>query len=772
MRRTKLLFSSILATVLGMGVIGGVVAAKNTESKPVEKVGAATSTTLYYAISSTDVGSYTVKCNVNRKGDGDDYAQYTMAKQSGTYHGLKIYKSTFTDLYDGLGCIQFQLYSGSTWISQDQPFGPRSWTSASTYNGKMWVHGQTGWKTYSTDPSTTSKTLYIDATNWSSIGSNTPKCHYWIDWGDGNSTSYNDVDGANITAVSGGGTYSNKKWWSFTINPNGTSGLKFLFMYNNYSMQTADISYSASYNAYYVSGTKSAAPESSFTSNGTIYTIQKYKKLGSGSSTLIGTDYLLGGESYQVPAIPSAETGYSAPSQWCSTEAGGNPKYSKDAWISNVTENKTLYALYTAATYNIVYDRNLNDGGATVTQVKNYGTSVTLYTPKTGALSAARWNPSFAKRFLYWNTDWSDKTSTGRKNAGSTYTTNSGATLYYIETWWNFRYKSDSDSDWITLVENDDGLDTSNYKVQFAPESAHVLNHGDKLYFQYSSNGGTDWSDLTVTTYSGSNNNYDTSTGIKLTTTDTIFLKINNSNVYDCWVPGITDYTIRVNSTDTYSMVGAGTSGGGKEQMKATALVYGIKDQLLDIGYQGGYYRGYRNGGCAGIEERNNNLYFTITGMYEVYLIKQDDVHWDNIYVSIDDSASAEKWGEVFMATVGCDASGVNLPSGWSSNVSYYPNLNSATKNIIYAASANPSASAPMLNQAIARYETAIRNHPSLTKFITNGSGTIRAVSMRTSPLHMISSEANSGALIVIVIGATSITAIGGYFFIRRKKQK
>ena len=42
MRRTKILFSSILATVLGMGVIGGVLTTKNTKSKPVEKVVAAT----------------------------------------------------------------------------------------------------------------------------------------------------------------------------------------------------------------------------------------------------------------------------------------------------------------------------------------------------------------------------------------------------------------------------------------------------------------------------------------------------------------------------------------------------------------------------------------------------------------------------------------------------------------------------------------------------------------------------------------------------------
>lgn len=94
---------------------------------------AATETTVYYCI---DVDNpYTVKLNVNRKGDGDDWAQYDM-ELVGTYHDKSVYKCTYTDLWDGVGVMQFQLYDGSNWKSQVVPID--NWTFVNVYNGKMY----------------------------------------------------------------------------------------------------------------------------------------------------------------------------------------------------------------------------------------------------------------------------------------------------------------------------------------------------------------------------------------------------------------------------------------------------------------------------------------------------------------------------------------------------------------------------------------------------------------------------------------------------------
>ena len=39
---------------------------------------AATETTVYYTAPASEIGSYTVKLNVNFKGDGDEWHQYNM----------------------------------------------------------------------------------------------------------------------------------------------------------------------------------------------------------------------------------------------------------------------------------------------------------------------------------------------------------------------------------------------------------------------------------------------------------------------------------------------------------------------------------------------------------------------------------------------------------------------------------------------------------------------------------------------------------------------
>ena len=137
-----LIITTALAMVLGAGVAVGAHQAKT------QRVEAATSTTVYYAVSSSVVGTYTVKLNVNFKGDGNDWHQYTMNKETDTFDGKDVYSYTYTDAYDGVGVMQFQLYDGETWIMQQEPIN--SWTTVGNYNGKVWVHND-GWYTYTPD---------------------------------------------------------------------------------------------------------------------------------------------------------------------------------------------------------------------------------------------------------------------------------------------------------------------------------------------------------------------------------------------------------------------------------------------------------------------------------------------------------------------------------------------------------------------------------------------------------------------------------------------
>jgi len=112
----------------------------------------------YLNSSKTDVSpTYTVKLNINRQGDAQNWAQYDMTKTGTTMNGKVVYKCNFTDLYDGLGALQFQIYKDGGYQVQVEPIS--SWTSASTYNNKVYDNGS--WQTYSPDSSNDGHDLYL-----------------------------------------------------------------------------------------------------------------------------------------------------------------------------------------------------------------------------------------------------------------------------------------------------------------------------------------------------------------------------------------------------------------------------------------------------------------------------------------------------------------------------------------------------------------------------------------------------------------------------------
>lgn len=162
---------------------------------------AATKTTVYYSVPAATVGDYTVKLNVNRKGDGDDWQQYNMTLTDKTYFGNLIYTYTFTDLHDGVGKMQFQLYNGEKHISQIEAYS--SWTAVGTYNGKMYDHTY-GWKAYNYD-----KTVIIHALKTSGWTPN--NVHNYFNNGS------SDEEEANFPGNATTQSTLNSDWYDYTI---------------------------------------------------------------------------------------------------------------------------------------------------------------------------------------------------------------------------------------------------------------------------------------------------------------------------------------------------------------------------------------------------------------------------------------------------------------------------------------------------------------------------------------------------------------------------
>ncbi len=146
----------MLVTTLTIGVVSTNAAYTDSDS-----VGATNTTVYFVPALSSDTSGYVdsasgllndgcvLKANYNKKGDGDDWASTTMTyDDGGTYSGYAIYKCSFTDSYDGLGKLQFQIYQNNSWKAQCQPIS--SWTSVSNYNGKL--YNGSSWVTLTYDP--------------------------------------------------------------------------------------------------------------------------------------------------------------------------------------------------------------------------------------------------------------------------------------------------------------------------------------------------------------------------------------------------------------------------------------------------------------------------------------------------------------------------------------------------------------------------------------------------------------------------------------------
>ena len=112
-------------------------------------------------VACNNTSSYTVKLNVNRKGDGDDWQQKTMSKAGITFEGKKLYITSYENKYSGLGKMQFQYYDGSTYKGQKEPIS--SWTST-THNEEIYNYDGSSW--YSTQTVETSARFYFDASGW------------------------------------------------------------------------------------------------------------------------------------------------------------------------------------------------------------------------------------------------------------------------------------------------------------------------------------------------------------------------------------------------------------------------------------------------------------------------------------------------------------------------------------------------------------------------------------------------------------------------------
>lgn len=157
----------------------------------------------------------------------------------------------------------------------------------------------------------------------------------------------------------------------------------------------------------------------------------------------------------------------------------------------------------------------------------------------------------------------------------------------------------------------------------------------------------------------------------------------------------------------------------------------------------------------------SSNIHNIESGTYEFYF----DYEAKSLYITDPVYAAADEWAQYFLNNVGCDSTGVNLPTGWSDCATEYAKLKGASKDLIYGATAKQNGS--YIEKAVARYDHALVSHPTLDRFIKNSSNVSRAVS---SPFGIQMETNNTQATITIVVTTLiSVVAVGGFFLLKRK---
>lgn len=112
-----------------------------------------------------------------------------------------------------------------------------------------------------------------------------------------------------------------------------------------------------------------------------------------------------------------------------------------------------------------------------------------------------------------------------------------------------------------------------------------------------------------------------------------------------------------------------------------------------------------------------------------------------------------------------------NPSTVWSNLSTFKTNLSSAAQNTLKTLPANESGTA--VEAALARYDLVIRKYTTssyvdfLGRFSSGGANATALILGATQ-----SAELNSSALVIVIVSIISAVAIGGYFFLRKRKEQ
>lgn len=140
----------------------------------------------------------------------------------------------------------------------------------------------------------------------------------------------------------------------------------------------------------------------------------------------------------------------------------------------------------------------------------------------------------------------------------------------------------------------------------------------------------------------------------------------------------------------------------------------------------------------------------------------------NNYYVEFEvaDSVTAETFSQEFLDNLICDGTGATAPTyatgySWADFETLYNQLPDAEKNALCSSLANESGS--VIEQAMARYDFIVAKY-GYKNFIS------RSISNRSNMMEGIIST-DSALMIVVVMSLLTVTFLGGWYMLKKKKE-
>ena len=178
---------------------------------------------------------------------------------------------------------------------------------------------------------------------------------------------------------------------------------------------------------------------------------------------------------------------------------------------------------------------------------------------------------------------------------------------------------------------------------------------------------------------------------------------------------------------------------------------------------------GTQESGAYDLKETNNNRYLTLYNAqdWRAYTTADATNREENTDLQ---AFNATQFATEFLSTytAGCIQSGSYDANDmmWDTAAAQYALLANADKTALSSASASESGST--VQQAAARYDYIVGKYGTSTfsDFMS------RTPSAPSNPMRAYIADSSTASMIVIITAVLGVTTVGGYFFLRKKKEQ